>query len=116
MRLHPLNLVIFASFLWLFRAGMDTFVLIVHFLNAQWEPCHITVGFFEIANTIGSAMALQVNDVLAKHGFITWVIAYVKDEGGNLSTMTTTLTSMVSCQALGLTTPFCGGMLGAGHV
>jgi hypothetical protein len=50
--------------------------------------------------------------VLAKHGFITWVITYVKDEGGNLSTMTTALTSMVPCQALGLTTPFVGACWG----
>ncbi len=50
--------------------------------------------------------------MLAKHGFITWVIAYVKDEGGNVSTMTIALTSMVSCQALGLTTPFVGSCWG----
>jgi hypothetical protein len=58
MCFHPLNLVTLASFLWLFRVRMDTFVMIVHFLNAQLEPCHIIVGFFEIANTIRSAMAL----------------------------------------------------------
>jgi hypothetical protein len=40
-------------------------------------------------------MALQINDVLTKHGFITQVIAYVKDKGSNISTMTT-LTFMVS--------------------
>jgi hypothetical protein len=57
--------------LWMSRAGMDTFVMIVHFLSVQLEPCHITVGFFEVANIIGSAMALQVNAMLAKHGFIT---------------------------------------------
>jgi len=57
--------------LWMFKAGMDTFVMIVHFLNAQWEPCHIIVGLFEIADTTKSAMALQVIDVLAKHGLIT---------------------------------------------
>jgi len=88
------------------KSGMDTFVMIVHFLNAQWEPCHIIVGLFEIADTTGSVMALQVIDVLAKHGFITQVIAYVKYEGGNISTMTITLISMVLCQALRLTTPF----------
>jgi hypothetical protein len=79
------------------RARVDTFVMIVHFLNVQWMPCHITVGFFEIAEITRNAMALQVNDVLAKHGFITQVIAFVKDEGGNLSTMTIALAFMVSC-------------------
>jgi hypothetical protein len=94
------------------RVGVDTFVMIVHFLNVQWEPCHITIGFFEILDITQSAMALQVNDVLVKHWFITWVIAYVKDEGGNLSTTTIVLTSMVSYQALGLTTPFVGACWG----
>jgi len=36
-------------------------------------------------------MVLQVNEVLVKHGLNTWVIVYAKDEGGHLSTMTTTL-------------------------
>jgi hypothetical protein len=51
-------------------------------------------------------MALQVNEVLTKHGFNVQVIAYVKDEGGNLSTKTTVLMFVVSCEVLGLTTPF----------
>ncbi len=49
-------------------------------------------------------MALQVNEVFAKHGFNAWVIEYIKDEGGNLSTMTIALTYVVSCEVLGLTT------------
>jgi hypothetical protein len=46
-------------------------------------------------------MVLQVNEVLAKHGLNAWVIACVKDEGGNLSTITQALTSIVSCEGLG---------------
>jgi hypothetical protein len=26
--------------LWMSKVGVDTFVLIVHFLNGKWEPCH----------------------------------------------------------------------------
>jgi hypothetical protein len=51
-------------------------------------------------------MALQVNDVLAKYGFNVRIIAYVKDEGGNLNTMTNALTFIVYYEALGLQTPF----------
>ncbi len=47
-------------------------------------------------------MALQVNEVLEKHGFNAQVIAYVKNEGGNISTMTQALTFVVSCEKLGL--------------
>jgi uncharacterized cupin superfamily protein len=50
------------------RGGIDTFVLIVHFLNDKWEFCHVTFGFFEIVNTFGNAMVIQVNDVLANMG------------------------------------------------
>jgi len=43
--------------------------------------------FFEITKTFGNAMGLQVNEMLAKHGFNVEVIAYFKDEGNNISTM-----------------------------
>jgi hypothetical protein len=45
-------------------------------------------------------MVLQVNEVLVKHAFNAHVIAYVKDEGGNFSTMTQALASIVSCGKL----------------
>jgi hypothetical protein len=44
--------------LWLSRGGIDTFVLIVHFLNKKWEPYPVTMGFFETIETIGNALAL----------------------------------------------------------
>jgi hypothetical protein len=31
---------------------MDTFVFIVHFLNDKWEPCDITIDFFETTNIL----------------------------------------------------------------
>ncbi len=68
--------------LWMSKVRVDTFVMIMHFLNDKWEPCHIIVGFFEIVNTSRNAMALQVNDVLTKYEFNTRIIAYVKDERG----------------------------------
>jgi hypothetical protein len=37
----------------------------------------VTIRFFEIVDTFGSAMALQVNDVLAKHGLNARVLTYV---------------------------------------
>ncbi len=37
--------------LWMSRAGVDTFVLIMHFLNDKWEPCHVTIGSFEKGET-----------------------------------------------------------------
>ncbi len=54
--------------LWMFRTRLNTFVSIVHFLNDNWEPCYVTIGFFETTKTSRSVMALQVNEVLIKHG------------------------------------------------
>jgi len=84
----------------------------LHFFNNKWEPYHIIVGFSETINIFGNAMALKVNDVFAKYGLNVWVITYVKDEGVNLNTMTNALTYVVSCEALGLQTPFVGSCWG----
>jgi hypothetical protein len=43
-----------------------------------------------------------------------WAIAYVKDEGDNLSTMTIALIFVVSC--VGVDNTICKDMLGACHV
>jgi hypothetical protein len=49
--------------LWMSKRGANKFVFIVHFLNHNWEPYHVTIGLFEIIilDTYGAAMALQVN-------------------------------------------------------
>ncbi len=46
--------------------------------------------------------------MLVKHGFNALVIVYVKGEASNLSTMTTILTSIISCEVLKMATPFVG--------
>jgi hypothetical protein len=46
--------------------------------------------------------------MLVKHGFNAQVIAYAKGEVSNLSTMTTILTSIISCEVLKMATPFVG--------
>ncbi len=47
-------------------------------------------------------MVLQVNDVLLKHELNAYVLAYVKDERANFSTMTFALTFVMSCEVMGL--------------
>jgi hypothetical protein len=66
----------------------------MYFLNNKQEPYCITIGFFEITNTFESAMALQVNAILAKHKFNVCVLVYVKDERSNVFTMTFSLPSI----------------------
>jgi len=49
-----------------------------------------------------------VNEVLATYELIVKILAYVKNESSNISTMTNALTSIVSCKLLRLTMPFIG--------
>ncbi len=49
-----------------------------------------------------------MNDVLRKDMFNVHVLTYVKEEGTNLSTMISLLTSIVSCEVMGLSIPFIG--------
>jgi hypothetical protein len=40
------------------RGGIDTFVLVINYLNEAWTPRHAIVGLFEMHETSGSVMAL----------------------------------------------------------
>jgi hypothetical protein len=46
----------------MFRGGVhvDTFVSVINYLNDVWTPRHATIGLFEVHETSGSAMALQL--------------------------------------------------------
>jgi hypothetical protein len=58
-------------------------------------------------NNIASvAMANQVNLLLDSFGLLDKIITYIKNEGFNLNTLISVLTSVVSCFALYLACPF----------
>jgi hypothetical protein len=40
------------------EGGVDTFALVMNYLNDTWTPMHATIKLFEIHEIIGSAMAL----------------------------------------------------------
>jgi hypothetical protein len=90
----------------MFKGRINVFVLIVHFLNHNWEPFHVTIKLFETVDIFRHAMALKVNQVLWMHGLNPKIIAYVKDEGNNLWIMTIALTSIVFYEVLKLLKPF----------
>jgi hypothetical protein len=81
-------------------------------LNYNWILCHVIAIFFEIANKIKNVMALQVNNIITKHGLNIYVLGYVKDERSNLSTMISTLTYVVPHEVLELSTLFIGACWG----
>jgi hypothetical protein len=80
----------------------DTFALVISFINALWQPCHVTI----IESTVGITIVEQMKDLVGSFGLLNKVIAFVKDKGANLRTMTTTLKSIVFCAMLDLPTPF----------
>jgi hypothetical protein len=51
-------------------------------------------------------MVVQLKDLFIWYELLDKVIAYVKDEGANLNTFTTTLTSIISCVPLQLPQPY----------
>jgi hypothetical protein len=42
--------------LWMSRGGMDTFALVINYLNGFWMPQHVTIGLFEVHEIIGLSM------------------------------------------------------------
>ncbi len=95
-----------ASFdLWMSKFGHDTFVLMINFINSLCVPCPMTMGIIETTNMFGIAMVVQVKDLLSSYNLLDKLIAYVKDKGDNLSTLTQALTLVVSYGPLGLAIP-----------
>ncbi len=44
--------------LWMSRGNNDTFALVISFINALWQPCHVTI----IENIVGTTMVEQMKD------------------------------------------------------
>jgi hypothetical protein len=42
--------------LWMSIGGIDTFVLVINYINESWMPQHVTIGLFEVHETIGLSM------------------------------------------------------------
>jgi hypothetical protein len=57
--LESCDICTFSFDLWMSRKRMDTFVLIIHFLNHNWEFGHVTIGLFETTTTSRSAMVMS---------------------------------------------------------
>ncbi len=56
--------------------------------------------------TSSATMPVQLKDLLVQYELLDKVITYVKDEGANLNTLTTTLTNIVSYVPLQLSQPY----------
>lgn len=92
--------------IWISQGGFDTFVLMVNYINKKWVPCHITMGIFEVHETLGVAMTLKLKDFQIPFHLCDMFIVNVKDEGTYLNTLANALTSIncVICFANIITT------------
>ncbi len=84
----------------------------IYFLRDDWQPKHIIFGLFEPIDTIGQTLAKNLTKLLDNYALRRKIITYVKDEGSNLNTMTTSLKSIISCDMLGLEESFQGTCFG----
>jgi hypothetical protein len=44
-------------YLWMSKGTYDVFALLINFLNSDWQPKHVTIGFSKATKTIGQALA-----------------------------------------------------------
>ncbi len=99
-----LNHVIFALYFLTFGCQGEVliYIFIIHFLTDKRESYHVIIKVFETSNTSRYVMSLKMNSVLRKYELIVCVLAYVKDERNNLSTMNYALIYVLFCEVLGL--------------
>jgi hypothetical protein len=88
--------------LWMLKGAYDIFALVINFLDKNWQPKKVTINLFEAKETIGQALARNLKELLDSYGLNNKIIAYVKDEGLGLNSMTTTLKLIINHEVLGL--------------
>ncbi len=93
------------------RGGVNTFVLVINYLDETWTPRHATIGLFKVHETSSNAMALQLQSLGEKFVLILWVITFVKDEGNNFETVVATLQSIIDYEPFKLLWVYEGTLL-----
>jgi hypothetical protein len=64
------------------------------------------MGLFDANDIMKVGLARQLKGLLERFQFTFKILCYVKDEGTNLGTMTTTLKYVMTCETLTLPMPF----------
>ncbi len=97
---------------WISKGEHDIFALVINFLGFSSQPKQITISLFEAIGTTGQALTNNFTKLFDQYGLKIKTIAYVKDEGSNLNTMTSILKFVVKCEVLGLDENFQGACFG----
>jgi len=58
------------------KGSVDTFGVVMNFLNAFWNPMHVTMGLYEMNETNGQNMVIQLQALLSKLGLMHYVITF----------------------------------------
>lgn len=102
-----------ASFdIWMSRRGVNTVALVIHFINEQWVPCRVTIGVFEAPDVSGTALAMEVKELLNSFNLTDKIVAFIMDDDSRLDSLISALNSMVSCAPLQLSEPYAGTCFG----
>jgi hypothetical protein len=54
----------------MYHGGVDTFAMVLNFLNETWAPMHITMGLFEVNKTTEQSMVIQLQSLLERFGLL----------------------------------------------
>ncbi len=92
--------------LWMFKGAHDVLVFVIIFLGSNWKPKHVTFSLFKVIKTKRQLLVRNLIKLLNAYGLRNKIIAYVKDEGSNLNTLTIALKSVIKCETLGLEESF----------
>ncbi len=90
----------------------DIFAFVINLLGYDWQPKQITIDFFEATKIIGQKLVNNLTNFFDQYGLKNNIIAYVKDEGSDLNTMTIALKFVVKYEVLGLDENFQGSCFG----
>ena len=96
--------------------GEDVLSMDIAYIDSEWEYCVKNVGLIHCKQgTSGEEVAKVVLPALNRHGLVSKVYAYVKDQGSNLKTTARALSNAfnpdemrVGCPAIGLSSPYSG--------
>jgi hypothetical protein len=56
--------------LWMSRGDVDTFAFVIKILNESWIPMYVIMGLFEVHETSGQNMVIQLESLLSNFGLM----------------------------------------------
>jgi hypothetical protein len=96
----------------MFHVGIDTFALVVNFINDFWVFRHVTIKLFEELNISSITLAKLMKPLLRKFQMTNQKKNYVKDEGSNLGTLESALIFVINRELLNLLKLYVGTYFG----